>query len=104
MKQARIKRDTIINKNTGGIGKYTGGDGIKKIFKIEQEMSCSILSNNRIYPPFGLQGGNDGKKGENTLIRNNKSEDLGGNCQIDLLKDDILIIQTPSGGGFGKLN
>lgn len=93
-----------INKNTGGTGKYIGGDGIKKIFKIEQQMSCSILSNNRIYPPFGLEGGNDGKKGKNTLIRNNKSEELGGNCQIDLHKDDILIIQTPSGGGFGKLN
>tara|TARA_Y100000590_G_scaffold470770_1_gene669892 strand:+ start:13959 stop:17525 length:3567 start_codon:yes stop_codon:yes gene_type:complete len=91
-----------INSKSGGIGKFIGGSGIKKIFKVNTAMDCSILSNNRDTPPFGLNGGGPGQIGRNFLLRNKRKIRLDGNCQIELKKGDILIIETPSGGGYGK--
>ncbi|MDG2187394.1 MAG: hydantoinase B/oxoprolinase family protein [Hyphomicrobiales bacterium] len=93
-----------INYETGGKGKFIGGSGIRKVFKLNTSMDCSILSNNRSVPPFGLNGGQSGSIGKNFLIRNEIEIELDGNCQIQLQKDDILIIETPSGGGYGKLS
>ena len=93
-----------INYETGGKGKFVGGSGIRKVFKLNTSMDCSILSNNRSVPPFGLNGGQSGSIGKNFLIRNEIEIELDGNCQIQLQKDDLLIIETPSGGGYGKLS
>ena len=82
--------------------KFTGGRGLKKIFIIRDNMNCSLLSNNRKELPFGLFGGEPGKLGSNTIIRNNVVTELEGNCQIQLLTGDQLIIETPSGGGYGE--
>ena len=82
--------------------KFTGGRGLKKIFVICDNMSCSLLSNNRKEQPFGLYGGEPGELGSNTIIRNNVAKKLDGNCQIQLAIGDQLIITTPSGGGYGE--
>ena len=82
--------------------KFTGGRGLKKIFVICDNMSCSLLSNNRKEQPFGLYGGEPGELGSNTIIRNNVATKLDGNCQIQLAIGDQLIITTPSGGGYGE--
>ena len=84
--------------------KFKGGCGLKKIFVIRDNMNCSLLSNNRKERPFGLSGGEPGNLGSNTLIRNNLVTKLDGNCQIQLLIGDQLIITTPSGGGYGAKN
>ena len=91
-----------VNRRSGGKGKFCGGNGIKKVFKINTNMDCSILSNNRHIPPFGLEGGGSGCVGRNSLKRKTQIIRLDGNCQIELKKNDLLIIETPSGGGFGK--
>ena len=83
-------------------GKWYGGRCIKKIFVICDNMSCSLLSNNRKEPPFGLSGGDPGKLGSNAIIRNNVLKELEGNCQIQLLIGDKLAVITPSGGGYGE--
>ena len=84
--------------------KFAGGRGLKKIFFICDNMSCSLLSNNRKEQPFGLCGGEPGKLGSNTIIRNNVAIEIEGNCQIELAIGDQLMITTPSGGGYGKKN
>ena len=91
-----------VNRRSGGKGKFCGGNGIKKVFKINTNMDCSILSNNRHIPAFGLEGGSSGCVGRNSLKRKTQIIRLDGNCQIELKKNDLLIIETPSGGGFGK--
>ena len=85
-------------------GKWKGGRGLKKIFVICDNMNCSLLSNNRKEPPFGLSGGEPGKLGSNAIIRNNVLKELEGNCQIQLLIGDKLAVITPSGGGYGEKN
>ncbi len=85
-------------------GKWKGGRGLKKIFVICDNMNCSLLSNNRKKPPFGLSGGEPGKLGSNAIIRNNVLKELEGNCQIQLSIGDKLAVITPSGGGYGEKN
>ena len=85
-------------------GKWRGGRGLKKIFVICDNMNCSLLSNNRKEPPFGLSGGEPGKLGSNAIIRNNVLKELEGNCQIRLSIGDKLAVITPSGGGYGEKN
>ncbi len=85
-------------------GKWKGGRGLKKIFVICDNMNCSLLSNNRKEPPFGLSGGEPGKLGSNAVIRNNVLKELEGNCQIQLSIGDKLAVITPSGGGYGEKN
>ena len=83
-------------------GKWKGGRGLKKIFVICDNMTCSLLSNNRKEPPFGLSGGESGRLGSNAIIRNNVLKELDGNCQIQLSIGDKLTVTTPSGGGYGE--
>jgi 5-oxoprolinase (ATP-hydrolysing) len=94
-----------LRKNSGGKGNHHGGDGIIRSFKFLTKMNASILSERRVFAPFGLNGGEDGKKGENILIKYDGTVyNIGSKNSISVDKGDILIIKTPGGGGFGKAN
>lgn len=70
-------------------------------FEFLQPMSVSLLTSRRAKPPFGMQGGQPGCPGTNTLIRSGQRQVLEGCCQFTVLPGDRLEIQTPGGGGFG---
>lgn len=55
------------------------------------------------HQPFGLKGGKPGLSGRNKLRKKYSHEetDLGGCFQIDVEPGDVLIIETPGGGGWG---
>ncbi|GAB5371188.1 hypothetical protein AAMO2058_001557800 [Amorphochlora amoebiformis] len=92
-----------IRSNSGGEGKYRGGNGIVRAIRFLKPMTASILSNHRRVPPYGLQGGGSGKVGKNTLIKaNGKVEELSHRAEIEMNSGDVFVIQTPGGGGFGK--
>ena len=91
-----------VRANSGGKGKYHGGDGVIRRIKFLQSMDVSILSSHRLYPPFGLNGGNSGRLGVNYLIHNGKKQILPANISLSVEANDSIEIQTPSGGGFGK--
>ncbi len=96
-----IKRYSI-RKNSGGKGKWRGGDGIVREYLFLDNVDVSMLSERRVYKPYGLFGGENGKEGENIVIKNKKRIKLGGKFNIRLKKGDSLIIKTPGGGGYGK--
>jgi len=92
-----------LRKNSGGNGKYKGGDGLIRSYKFLEEGEISILSERRRNKPYGLNGGTGGKTGENLLIKKNgKRVKLNGKVNIKIKKNEKLIIKTPGGGGFGK--
>ncbi len=92
-----------IRRNSGGDGKFKGGDGIIREYRFLEDLEVAILSERRSFTPFGLNGGKSGKRGENILIKNNKRYNLGGKAQLKVKKGDRLIIKTPGGGGYGKV-
>jgi 5-oxoprolinase (ATP-hydrolysing) len=92
-----------IRQNSGGKGRWRGGDGIVRRLKFNEEMTASILSNNRRHAPFGLQGGDNGQVGLNRIERaDGTTEDLEASDEVTMMPGDALIIETPGGGGFGE--
>ena len=92
-----------IRRGSGGAGKWRGGDGAVRRIRFRESMQASILSNHRVVPPFGLDGGEPGAVGVNSVERaNGETEALAGTATIDLQAGDTLVIKTPGGGAFGK--
>ena len=91
-----------IRKNSGGKGKFNGGNGATRKLRFLEKMIVTTLCSHRKIPPFGVQGGSPGECGKEWLERKDgRIEKLEGNdsCNVDV--DDLFIMQTPSGGGFG---
>ncbi len=97
-----LLEDFHIRRNTGGDGKFKGGDGVHRQIRFLKPMDVSFLCGHRTVPPKGLEGGNDGQVGANfKLLKNGKKQQVDGRSQINCDAGEGVIIQTPSGGGFG---
>lgn len=94
----------LIRKGSGGRGKHKGGDGIIREYKFFVETEISILSERRRIPPYGLKGGEPGKVGRNYILRGKKKILLPSKINFKAKVGDILRIETPGGGGFGKIS
>ncbi|MDK2411605.1 hydantoinase B/oxoprolinase family protein [Aphanizomenon sp. PH219] len=93
-----------LRSDSGGKGKYTGGNGVIRRLKFLEPMTANILSSHRLIPPFGLDGGESGKVGRNWIKRENGTEEnLGNTATVEMQPGDVFVIETPGGGGFGKV-
>jgi 5-oxoprolinase (ATP-hydrolysing) len=93
-----------IRHGSGGAGRYRGGDGGIRRLRFLEPMTAAILSNNRRYAPFGLHGGGPGQVGRNYVERaDGRMEELGPQDSTELQAGDIFVVETPGGGGFGKI-
>jgi 5-oxoprolinase (ATP-hydrolysing) len=92
-----------IRSGSGGQGRWRGGNGSVRKIRFLERMTASILSNNRIVPPFGANGGEAGACGRNLVIRaDGRCEELGFVASVEMHPEDVFVIETPGGGGFGK--
>ena len=92
-----------LRKHSGGTGSFQGGDGLVREVEFLEPLNAAILSERRVYQPYGLEGGNPGKCGTNLFIRNDGSVMyLGGKNEVRALPGERMRIETPGGGGFGK--
>jgi 5-oxoprolinase (ATP-hydrolysing) len=103
-----ILREFSIRAGSGGQGAHNGGDGVvRDIEFLEPNIHVSILSERRVFHPYGLQGGEDGECGRNLWIRQREDGEvqvlnLGGKNTAVFGKGDRIVILTPGGGGWGK--
>jgi N-methylhydantoinase B len=91
-----------VRKDSGGDGRFRGGDGIRRDLQVLTDAQVTILSERRKNPPYGLSGGEAGQCGENILIRGEKEIPLPGKGTMELKAGDVLSIRTPGGGGYGN--
>ena len=69
-----------------------------------QPMTASMLSNGRVYPAFGMAGGQPGAVGINQVVRlDGRVETLGHIGQVEMDAGDVMEIHTPGGGGWGSV-
>lgn len=97
-----LLEDFSIRRDSGGLGRHRGGDGITRRIRFREPMTAAILSNHRVVPPRGLNGGQDGKVGRNLVKRSDGSTSELASCdRVEMKANDILVVETPGGGGYG---
>ena len=91
-----------IRKGSGGGGKFQGGDGIIRRLRFLEPTTVTVLSSHRKVPPHGAKGGSSGQIGENSILRaNGEKEVLDGNDEAEMMFNDVFVLKSPGGGGFG---
>ncbi|EGV66384.1 5-oxoprolinase [Yamadazyma tenuis ATCC 10573] len=99
-----------VREGSAGIGKWNGGEGLIRELQFTSACHASILTQRRVFRPYGMAGGGEGGRGENRLgkIRaDGKTIDwkhVGPTAEIEIDIGDIIKISTPGGGGYGVAN
>ena len=96
-------REFSVRKNSGGSGKFIGGDGLVREVEFLEPLNAAILSERRVHQPYGLNSGEPGKSGLNLFFRKDGTIlFLGGKNEIHAETGDRIRIETPGGGGYGR--
>ena len=94
-----------IRNNSGGDGIHKGGDGVDRRIRFLESMTVNMIAGHRVVPPYGIKGGKPGAVGKNYVIhRDARITELGTKGQIEVVKDDVFVLKTPGGGGYGQYN
>jgi len=91
-------RSYALRTGSGGPGQWKGGDGVVREFEALAPMEATLLTERRRHGPAGAVGGQDGKAGANLL----NGQRLASKTTMRLAAGDVLRIETPGGGGWGK--
>ena len=97
----RVRRYSI-RKESGGAGKFHGGEGVIREIELLTDAQVTILSDRRKTLPYGLRGGQSGKAGRTILISKEGETVLAGKESVQAKAGDRVRIETPGGGGYGK--
>jgi 5-oxoprolinase (ATP-hydrolysing) len=112
-----LLREFSLRAGTGGNGQHRGGDGVIRDIEFRIPVQVSILSERRVFHPYGLHGGEDAACGRNIWVRKVKrggrGEDadvveereinLGAKNTASMQSGERIIVMTPGGGGYGKV-
>ncbi len=91
-----------IRRGSGGAGRWRGGDGTVRRIRFLEPMTAVVVASRRTVAPFGLDGGADGAPGRQWVERADGSvQAMGGSDAAELAPGDVLVLETPGGGGYG---
>jgi N-methylhydantoinase B len=93
----RLRR-YAIRRDSGGKGRYAGGDGLIREYEFLRPIRFTLLTERRSHRPWGLAGGSKGQAGVNRL----NGEMLPGKVECEAQVGDRLTIETAGGGGWGE--
>ncbi|OJD28827.1 5-oxoprolinase (atp-hydrolyzing) [Diplodia corticola] len=96
-----------VRVGSAGRGRWRGGEGVVR--EVEARVGglrFSILSERRVYSPYGMGGGGDGGVGRNYWVRRGQDGgeewvSLGGKAVVDVAAGERVVVCTPGGGGWG---
>ncbi|KAI9816679.1 MAG: hypothetical protein M1826_001753 [Phylliscum demangeonii] len=107
-----ILREFSLRPGSGGSGLHPGGDGVIRDIEFRIPVQVSILSERRVFHPYGLQGGGDAACGRNIWVRkvqrpgtdqwDDREINLGAKNTASMKPGERIIISTPGGGGWGE--
>jgi N-methylhydantoinase B/oxoprolinase/acetone carboxylase alpha subunit len=94
-----------LRPNSGGAGRWSGGDGIERVIQVLEAATLSLITERRVSRPWGLAGGGPGAAGENWLWPGGaeaRRVPLGDKMTVTLDAGDAVQVLTPGGGGWGE--
>ena len=92
-----------LRRGSGGAGRHRGGDGLVREIELLSDAQVTLLADRRKMQPWGLECGHAGAPGRSMLIRDDAEENLPGKCTRELPGGSRLRIESPGGGGWGKI-
>src|SRR5690606_1522399 len=91
-----------VRRGSGGAGRWRGGDGAVRRLRFTEPMTVSLLTGHRRVPPYGMAGGEPGALGVNRVERADGTvTELAGDDVTEVGPGDVLVVETPGGGGYG---
>ncbi|MFF7655842.1 hydantoinase B/oxoprolinase family protein [Streptomyces sp. NPDC007983] len=91
-----------VRRDSGGRGRWRGGHGVTRRIRFLEPMTVALLTGHRRVAPYGMAGGAPGALGANLIERADGSVDRLKGCDAaDVGVDDVLVVHTPGGGGYG---
>jgi N-methylhydantoinase B/oxoprolinase/acetone carboxylase alpha subunit len=99
----RVRRYRL-RRDSGGAGRWPGGDGIERDLEMLEDTVVSLITERRRSRPWGLEGGEPGASGENWLLPQgdeSQAEALPDKVTLHLRAGDVVRLRTPGGGGYG---
>ena len=87
-----------VRRKSGGEGQSRGGDGVIRRYRALEPCTVTLLTERRRRSPRGAAGGAPGSPGRNSL----NGRWLPAKCRVEMKEGDVLTIETPGGGGYGR--
>ncbi|MEV8319654.1 hydantoinase B/oxoprolinase family protein [Streptomyces sp. NPDC059900] len=98
-----LLEEFAVRGGSGGTGRWRGGDGAVRRIRFREPMTVSTLSQHRRVAPYGMAGGGPGALGTGRVERaDGRVQTLEGSDFADAGPGDVLVIETPGGGGYGR--
>lgn len=91
-----------LRRGSGGRGRHRGGDGVVREIETLVPARMSLLADRRTRGPYGLDGGEDGLPGRDSVVSGTRTAKLDAKGSRDLKPGDRIRIETPGGGGHGE--
>lgn len=88
--------------DTGGPGRFRGGLGVAKQWRLLAEEAVAQLRSDRYYtPPWGLWGGKSGAAGR-IIVNPGRNDEFQPPSKglVDLKRGDVIRTEMPGAGGF----
>jgi 5-oxoprolinase (ATP-hydrolysing) len=97
-----LLEEFAVRHGSGGAGQWHGGDGAVRRIRFRQPMTVSTLAGHRRVAPYGMAGGSEGSLGAHRVERADGSTVTMAGCDsVEVNADDVLVMETPGGGGYG---
>ena len=94
----RVERHEL-RTGSGGHGLRQGGDGVVRELRVLEPCRVSLVGERRRRAPQGARGGEPGTPGRNFV----NGKPVVGKATLDLQAGDVVRVETPGGGGFGRV-
>jgi N-methylhydantoinase B len=98
----RITRYELV-EDSGGAGKWRGGLGLRRDYLFpDHAATFTVLADRDREGPWGLFGGQPGRRAEYTLNPDGEARRLGSKVTLELQPGDVVSYRTCGGGGYGR--
>jgi N-methylhydantoinase B/oxoprolinase/acetone carboxylase alpha subunit len=96
--------------DSGGPGKFRGGLGQRRVFRLEADTFITANTDRHVVPPAGVLGGAPGTLNSLTVIRDGRQQTFkqmfgfaspSKFSNARLRKGDVLVCELGGGGGYG---